>query len=165
MIQSENLTVTRFRNGDEIPHCESDAAWNDAAENGRPAWCYVGGSLSDSPELRGILYNWYALMDPRGMLSAGYRLATVDELMALKGDGLHGMRRVDLIRIQSNGGFPWRVDYFKTGEMGYFWLPETYQDYNGIKGKMVCVDGAAGERLRYFSEKGNGLSVRVVKRP
>lgn len=164
MIQSENLTATHFRNGDEIPHCESDAAWVDAAEKGRPAWCYVEGRASDPLAMRGKLYNWYALMDPRGLLPKGSRLATLDELLALKGDQIHGMRRLDLIRIPSHSASLSRVEYCRTGEMGYFWLPETHQDYEGLKGKMVCFNGATGERFCYFAEKGNGLSVRVVIR-
>ena len=35
---TRNLDADRFRNGDLIPHIESDEEWKKAGENGQPAW-------------------------------------------------------------------------------------------------------------------------------
>jgi hypothetical protein len=35
-----NLDVERFRNGDLIPHIKSNKEWDEAEDNGEPAWCY-----------------------------------------------------------------------------------------------------------------------------
>lgn len=37
---TRNLDVARFRNGDLIPHIESDEEWEEYGKNGQPAWCY-----------------------------------------------------------------------------------------------------------------------------
>jgi len=36
---AENLNVDKFRNGDPIPHAETEQQWEEAGENGTSAWC------------------------------------------------------------------------------------------------------------------------------
>ena len=35
---AENLSVDTFRNGDPIPEAKTDEEWEEADENGEPAW-------------------------------------------------------------------------------------------------------------------------------
>ena len=42
---TRNLDVERFRNGDLIPHAESNEEWKVAGKNGQPAWCYYNNYL------------------------------------------------------------------------------------------------------------------------
>lgn len=55
-----NLDVSTFRNGDPIPYAETDEEWEEAGENGEPAWCYYDND-PENGEKYGKLYNWYAV--------------------------------------------------------------------------------------------------------
>lgn len=79
---SMNLNTKEFRNGDPIPQAQSDAAWKAAAENGTPAWSYINNDPSTA-EQYGLLYNWYAVNDSRGLAPAGWRVATQADWKAL----------------------------------------------------------------------------------
>ena len=76
---AENLNVSKFRNGDIIPHAKSNAEWKAAGEKKQPAWCYYENDPSNGVKY-GKLYNWYAVRDPRGVgttgisCSIGYRM-------------------------------------------------------------------------------------------
>jgi uncharacterized protein (TIGR02145 family) len=76
---TRNLDVARFRNGDLIPHIESNEKWKKAGENGQPAWCYYNNYLETGKKY-GKLYNWYAVNDPRGLAPEGWHVPTLDEL-------------------------------------------------------------------------------------
>jgi uncharacterized protein (TIGR02145 family) len=75
---TRNLVVDRFRNGDLIPHIESKEEWEEAGENGQPAWCY----FNNNPEYRkkyGKLYNWFAVNDSRGLAPKGWHIPSNEE--------------------------------------------------------------------------------------
>jgi uncharacterized protein (TIGR02145 family) len=79
---TRNLDVDRFRNGDLIPHIESDEEWKEAGENGQPAWCYYDNDPENGKKY-GKLYNWYAVNDPRGLAPGGYHVPTNEEWIIL----------------------------------------------------------------------------------
>jgi uncharacterized protein (TIGR02145 family) len=70
---AENLKVTKFRNGDPIPEANSKQEWAYAAKNAQPAWCYVEGDPTTLNKF-GILYNWYAVNDSRGLAPEGWHI-------------------------------------------------------------------------------------------
>ena len=70
---TENLNVTRFRNGDPIPEAQTAAEWERAWNNHKPAWCYYKNN-SENGEKYGKLYNGYAVADPRGLAPEGWRI-------------------------------------------------------------------------------------------
>jgi|GEM_PF-1493707 len=74
---NENLKVKKFNNGDLIPQAQGNGDWITALRNKTPAWCYCE-DLQENPT-KDVLYNYYALIDPRGMAPAGYRIATLDD--------------------------------------------------------------------------------------
>ena len=75
---TRNLDVDRFRNGDLIPHVESDEEWKKAGENGQPAWCYYDNDPKNGKKY-GKLYNWYAVNDSRGLAPKGWHIPTDEE--------------------------------------------------------------------------------------
>src|SRR5690554_6882936 len=79
---AHNLDVKHFRNGDAIPEAKTEEEWKRAAENGTPAWCYYNND-STSAQRYGILYNWYAVHDPRGLSPSGWDIPTRRELQSL----------------------------------------------------------------------------------
>ena len=60
---AENLNVSKFRNGDEIPEAKTNEEWIKAGNEGKPAWCYYE-NIPANGEKYGKLYNWYAVTDP-----------------------------------------------------------------------------------------------------
>lgn len=74
----KNLDVERFRNGDVIPEVTNWEEWMRAGENEKPAWCYFDND-SILGQKHGKLYNWYAVMDPRGLSPVGFHVPNKDE--------------------------------------------------------------------------------------
>ncbi len=78
----ENLNVDFFRNGDPIPEAKSKDEWTSAAKHGKPAWCYYENDPNNA-EKYGKLYNWYAVIDPRGLAPIGWRIPEFDDMNLL----------------------------------------------------------------------------------
>lgn len=79
---TENLRVSHFRNGDPIVEAKSVEEWIEYGTNGIPTWCYYE-NLSENDKLKGKLYNWYALNDPRGLAPSGWKIPTLGDWMYL----------------------------------------------------------------------------------
>ena len=78
MWMTRNLDVTHFKNGDPIPEARTDKQWEEAGLKRTPAWCYFKNKASNGTEY-GVLYNFYALKDPRGIAPDGFHIPTSDE--------------------------------------------------------------------------------------
>jgi len=75
----ENLKVTHYRNGDEIPTGYSDAVW----ENLTTGAYAVYDNNENNADIYGYLYNWYAVDDERGICPANWHVPTDGEYAAL----------------------------------------------------------------------------------
>lgn len=71
-FDSLNLLTTTFLNGDPIKRAQSEEEWRIAAENSEPAYCLCGEDSSV------VLYNFYALSDPRGIIEKD-RMLSLDD--------------------------------------------------------------------------------------
>jgi uncharacterized protein (TIGR02145 family) len=67
---AENLRTYRYVNGDSIANILSDSSWN-ATSSG--AWCWFNHD-SQYDTLHGKLYNYYTVMDSRGLCPTGWRV-------------------------------------------------------------------------------------------
>ena len=74
----ENLNVIAFRNGDEITEVTDQEEWLMAEETGQPAWCYYTND-ADNGKTYGVLYNWHAVNDSRGLAPEGWHVASEEE--------------------------------------------------------------------------------------
>jgi uncharacterized protein (TIGR02145 family) len=74
---AENLVATKFKNGEPITEAKSPEEWMSLFKQGKPAWSYP----DYNPEYLkyGILYNWYAIFDQRGIAPEGYRVANYED--------------------------------------------------------------------------------------
>jgi len=79
---TKNLNVSRFRNGDEIPFVTSDKEWKRAGELGKPACCCYDNAGYNCEKF-GRLYNWFAVVDKRGLAPKGYRIPSNKEWSTL----------------------------------------------------------------------------------
>jgi uncharacterized protein (TIGR02145 family) len=68
---NKNLDVTRYRNGDTIPHVTDATQWA-ALTTG--AWCWYNNDSTTYAATYGRLYNWYAVNDARGLTPQGWHV-------------------------------------------------------------------------------------------
>ena len=105
-----NLQVTIFRNGDTIMHTKNIIEWQFANKNKIPAWCYYNNDEINSTKL-GKLYNWFAIIDKRGIAPKGWHIPTkvdfnnlINELGGHKKDLLKLMKKEKInVAISAHG--------------------------------------------------------------
>jgi uncharacterized protein (TIGR02145 family) len=79
---NENLNVTHFLNGDPIYHAKTNSEWKSANAGKMAAWCFFDNDPSTEEEF-GRLYNWYAMIDKRGIAPEGFRLPSLEDWIEL----------------------------------------------------------------------------------
>ncbi len=122
---AENLNTDRFRNGDTIPEAKTSEEWEAAGKNQQPAWCYYENSPSNGIKY-GKLYNWFAVMDPRGLAPKGWHMPSDAEWTALT-DYLGGQEKAG-VKMKSKNG--WRGEGNGTNNTGFSGLPGGYRSSN-----------------------------------
>ncbi|MDB5013379.1 MAG: hypothetical protein JWQ25_1581 [Daejeonella sp.] len=70
---AENLNVSHFANGDVIPEAKTADDWVKAGNDETPAWCYYDNDPIKGKKY-GKLYNWYAVIDSRGLAPKGWKV-------------------------------------------------------------------------------------------
>jgi hypothetical protein len=70
-----NLNVSRFRNGDEIKYAQTAEEWELAGSSKIPCWTYSSMSDKNSDKL----YNYYAVIDKRGLAPLSYTIASKED--------------------------------------------------------------------------------------
>jgi uncharacterized protein (TIGR02145 family) len=173
---SSNLAVTRFRNGDAIPEIRDAAAWAAAGRAGRPAWARYGNAAS-APDGWGVLYNFAAITDPRGLCPAGFRLPGKQDWRVL--ESALGGGKAAAASLKAATGWPaggagnnssgfaalpagfrtQRGEYFLGKRVAYFWVAE--RETNGTSiAHMLFDDDRPLFRIEY--DVAMGMSVRCV---
>ena len=80
---AENLRVTRYRNGDAIPTGLSNTAWQNSTEGAYAIYPHskIAGLYSDAEVVAayGLLYNWYAVDDSRGLCHDRWRVPEIED--------------------------------------------------------------------------------------
>ncbi|HMO31932.1 MAG TPA: fibrobacter succinogenes major paralogous domain-containing protein [Lacibacter sp.] len=174
---AENLSVTRFRNGDNIPQATTKEAWLRADLEGEPAWCYYNNDSSNAAAY-GLLYNWYAVTDPRGLAPAKWHVPNQEEwsrlINYLGGKGEAGAKLKDSSGWNNGGngsnasGFAAlpggsrteSAQFIGMARYGYWWSAQEQSSRNGWG-----IDMGFGYRhvnLVPFA-KGSGFAVRCVR--
>jgi uncharacterized protein (TIGR02145 family) len=178
----KNLRVNTFRNGDSIPEARSRGDWVKAAKDHTPAWCYYNNDPLIGEEY-GVMYNWYAVNDPRGLAPEGWRVPTDNDWAALEnyfGASVAGTKmKCDTSAIESKltedvikfcaplGGYRSRDGNF-TGLKEFTYLSGVTEDHLPeakdkifIWGRGLHVDNATA--MRCGLDKEFGLYVRCVR--
>ncbi len=76
---AENLKTERYRNGDPIPTGLTNTAWE---STGSGAFALYE-DIAANKNTYGLLYNWYAVADPRSLCPAGWHVPSDAELSQL----------------------------------------------------------------------------------
>ena len=74
-----NLKATKYVNDDSIPHISDASTWCNLTTG---AWCVYNNDLSNSLTF-GLLYNWYAVNDSRGLCPKGWYIPTNNDFNVL----------------------------------------------------------------------------------
>lgn len=76
---TENLNVSKFNNGDNIPKALSENDWMEACKNSTPIFIEVVNKFGKKEKL----YNYYVIMDKRGVLPENTRYPIGSEFLSL----------------------------------------------------------------------------------
>jgi uncharacterized protein (TIGR02145 family) len=120
-----DLRVTEYANGDPIPEVTDGLAWA-ALTTG--AWCWY----DNDPNSGIVLYNWYAINDPRGLAPAGKHIPTEAEWITLI--NYLGGSTVAGGALKDNTLAPWGWNYPNTGatnSSGFSAFPSGLRNYYG----------------------------------
>ena len=177
---SENLNVTTFRNGDPIPHAQTEEEWKKAGDMGQPAWCYYYNDPENGKKY-GKLYNWYAVNDPRFLAPKGWHVPSDSEWKVLidflGGENVAGkkMKSLEGWVAQGNGtnesgfnGLPGRFrysdgDFFAIMEAAFgYWWSSIENNSSFPCSSFLHSYGDDAIRIKEFV-KSSGLSVRCLK--
>jgi uncharacterized protein (TIGR02145 family) len=121
---SSNLNVTRFRNGDSIPEAVSKEDWIKYGQEGRPAYCVIQ-NMNSAGIKYGKLYNWFAVVDPRGLAPKGWHIPSDEEWTSLTdylGGGVAAAMRMRVVNS---------YDGKNSDEAGFSGLPGGARALNG----------------------------------
>jgi len=186
---SENLNVSRFRNGDVIPEAKTSEEWRKVGEERKPAWCYYDNNGYDkeygiAPDLKfGKLYNWYAVNDSRGLAPIGWHISSDDEWGIL----IHHLGGTEVAGVKMKSKDDWYAGDHnefanQSNESGFSGLPAGLRYTNGMMNFYHThglwwsstgsnTNNAWNFTLGYFNDnasrnnnkKSNGFSVRCLK--
>jgi uncharacterized protein (TIGR02145 family) len=172
----ENLKVTKYNNGDEIPDVTSNPSWGLLTTGARAE--YVSSGVTGYVSTYGYLYNWYAATDSRKICPTGWHVPTDAEWTTLtntlEGESFAGtfMKKDDALLWSTNSG---------TNSSGFSALPggiresdgSFYEIRNNASFWSATGDGDSAFRRLLFSQlsfvsqlildKRSGLSVRCLR--
>lgn len=177
---TENLDVTRFRNGEALFEANSAEAWEKANIEGLPAWCYYENDPANGKKY-GKLYNFWAVSDKRGLAPAGWHVPTDAEWDKLavalggtekaadamksaafgkKGTKTSGFAAVPGGYRSNEGPKYYGGPFFEGGKAGYWWSSSRYLVDNSFC-RIVSVKNGKLQKDSFVQMA--GLSVRLVK--
>ena len=153
---ADNLNVSRFKNGDEIKEVKSIDEWAYACENQIPAWCYYKNDVMNT---YGKLYNWCAILDPRGLAPEGWHIPSYSEWKILI-DKLGGSK-VAGGKMKEKGSLNWKNcnNDGASNTSLFCGLPGGERGYEGDS-----QTGAFGEDI-YIGEQGTFWSASMFDDP
>ncbi len=178
----ENLKVTHYSNGDEIPNLSNNNDWCNLNTNG--AYCDYNNEPSNS-EVYGRIYNWFAATDERNICPENWHIPNSEDFEILEsflGNIEIGAILKDTGTIEDDNGLWYSPNTGASNELGFsaipsgsrtsndgqfldrgysvgFWYDfDNSQEYNGVK--LLRHDSAELTNL-VLGTRG-GLSIRCV---
>ena len=182
---TKNLDVSTFRNGEKIPEAKTEEEWSKAGEEGRPVWCKYPFEATDKGE-HGKLYNWYAIIDPRGLAPKGWKIpsemdwnqlikflggesAAGNKIKSAKGwfDGGEGTNESGFNGLPSG----YRSDFgegdigafYSGGELGGWWSSSNLETNDLGDAQYFQLYYSSNEAILLNCFKSDGFSVRCIK--
>ncbi|MBK9358857.1 MAG: PKD domain-containing protein [Bacteroidales bacterium] len=178
----ENLEVTHYRNGDSIPN---ETVWTQWGLLTTGAYCWYNNDINWKDPY-GALYNWYAVVDSRGLCPAGWHTPSDAEWTVLtnylggedeaggkmkstrKPPDAHprwnlpnaGATNKSAFSVLPGGERPNNGVYSEFGSYGFLWSSvEFNSDYAWFR-SMNCDNSKV---TRLYTNKEKGRSVRCIR--
>lgn len=162
---TEDLKVTKFRNGEDIPLVTDDDEWTQLTT---AAYCI-------SPKGH-YLYNWFAVNDPRGLAPEGFHVPTDEEWTELvdflggenaagkklKTEEWGGTNESGFSALPGGGRDGGDGYFLYGGYSGYWWSSSAYGTYDAWSRALFADHDVVD---RYDDYQRLGFSVRCVKNP
>ncbi|WP_432220912.1 FISUMP domain-containing protein [Flavobacterium sp. TMP13] len=139
---TENLNIKTFRNGDSIIEASSKEQWETALKSETPAWCYYDDDPLNGEKL-GLLYNYFAIYDRRGLAPTGWTIPTKFDFSTL-------LKNADTKALRSREGW----SYYEIIEK-----VEEYLTYNSFE----LQSGKNGTNKSGFDLKPGGFYGKLIK--
>ena len=173
----QNLKVTKYNNGNDLPHITANAAWS-ALTGG--AYCHYGNNTSTGATY-GKLYNYYVVSDNRNICPVNWHVPHLAEWQALEtylgGNSIAGgkLKAVDTVYWASpnadatnSSGFTAfgggsRSSTGVSGDMGYYGNWWTNDEYDVSKGYAMDLSYGNGSSHLFQRTKSIGMSIRCIK--
>jgi uncharacterized protein (TIGR02145 family) len=174
----KNLNVDHYRNGDSIPEVQDATAWIWSKTG---ALCYYG-NVPTMGAIYGKLYNWYTVIDIRGLAPTGWHVPSDAEWTILTtflgGEDVAGGKVKDTstnywtslnVGATNESGFSalpggLRFEYssfYGIGSGGYWWSSTKYNNTAGAWYRFLRYDSTIMGRSGGI--EGMGLSVRCIR--
>jgi uncharacterized protein (TIGR02145 family) len=174
---AENLRVSKYRNGTDIPNVTGNTYW---VNNTAGAWSYYNNDATNNL-IYGKLYNWYAVANTNNLCPTGWHLPSDAEWTTLT--TFLGGESVSGGKMKSTGTQYWQSpNTAATNSSGFSGLPGGYRNYNGTfstignyglwwSSEEYNTNNAWGRRLNYgegglikgYGIKPYGFSVRCLR--
>lgn len=167
----DNLKVTKYNNGQPIPHIQDSTVWN-AWNNG--AYVYYKNDTK-----HGVLYNWMVINDKRGVCPTGWHVPSSDEWDTLAkflgGNDVAGGKMKARLHWETpntsatnessfhalpKGMYGVNGSFNNIGKNAYWWSATEYGDVSAW-GREVGFNEAG--LFTGHGDKRDGLSIRCVK--
>jgi len=169
---AQNLNTAYFRNGEKIPEAKSNKEWEILGKEHKPAFCYYDNNENNGTKY-GKLYNWYAVIDRRGLAPEGWHIPTAyefDELRKSVHNNGNNLKAIEQTPNKNSNGFSALMAGYRTesgnfnlGYINYFWSTTESNDNWGITLKLNSTDELINEGHNYYSlSKVYGVSVRCL---
>jgi uncharacterized protein (TIGR02145 family) len=176
----ENLKTSKYRNGNPIPQVLNDEDWHNL-ESG--AFCYYDNNPSNGL-IYGKLYNWYAMMDERGICPEGWEQPDNNDWMELidfagglqnagaslkqKGFDLWEPPNVDARNSTGFTALPAGVrvrdGFFSIKQIANFWSATEYDEHANWQAYLSSVGYNHSGAYVVPVGKNYGQSVRCIKK-
>lgn len=174
VYMAQNLAVKVFRNGDSILFVGSDKEWFEAQRDHIPAWRYYNDD-STTIEKLGLMYNWFAVNDKRGLAPTGWHVPTKQEfemLIAEIGANANALKSKSGWEKDDNGNNSSNFNAFPCGWVkstgkpagqewcAMFWTQTIEKEYYP-----TCLQIFTKEDKLFIVKElsGSGLSVRCIQ--
>lgn len=172
----ENCNSTKFLNGDDITLATNSDEWEKLGEEKKPACAYLAYDENNGKKY-GLLYNFYAVTDKRGLATEGWRVPTCEDWEHMIKE-LGGERKAGLALKKKKA---WD-DEECSDSSGFSAIPAGFHDEFGFDNKIpinacfwtsskekktdadyVMLGSFSGEVVIRVRGKESGFSVRFVK--
>ncbi len=171
----ENLKVTKYKNGEDIPNVTNDSTW---LHTWTGAYCNYE-HFDNNGEIYGRLYNWFVISDSRGICPDGWHVPTKEEweilIDYLGGREIAGGKMKEIgtdhwispnTGATNESGFTglpgggWFLSFDAIGEGGYWWTSTDWSDIGTYGWWLSYKNTLTSSTGR---DKRMGFSIRCIK--